>query len=57
VVVPSQLVDANEEVVKRAPFILVQGRFERDGNEISVIGGRFRKLDVQGIVHRSRDFH
>jgi len=57
VVVPSQLVESNEEVVKRAPFILVQGRFERDGNEISVIGGRFRKLDVQGIVHRSRDFH
>jgi error-prone DNA polymerase len=57
VVVPSQLVDRNEEVVKRAPFILVQGRFERDGDEISVIGGRFRKLDVQGIVHRSRDFH
>jgi error-prone DNA polymerase len=57
VVVPRQLVEQNEEVVKRAPFILVQGRFERDGEEISVVGARFKVLPVRDIVHHSRDFH
>jgi error-prone DNA polymerase len=57
IVVPKQLVDRNEEVVKHAPFVLVQGRFERDGDEISVIGSRFKELEVREIAHRSRDFH
>ena len=56
IVVPRHMVEKNEEVVKHAPFILVQGRFERDGEEISVIGSRFRELEVRGIVHRAREF-
>jgi error-prone DNA polymerase len=56
VVVPRHMVEKNEEVVKHAPFILVQGRFERDGEEISVIGSRFRELEVRDIVHRAREF-
>jgi error-prone DNA polymerase len=57
IVVPKQLVDKYEEVVKHAPFVLVQGRFERDGDEISVIGSRFKALEVRELAYRSRDFH
>ena len=57
IVVPKQLVEKYEEVVKHAPFVLVQGRFERDGDEISVIGSRFRALEVRDLAYRSRDFH
>jgi hypothetical protein len=45
-------------VVKHASFILVQGRLEKDGAVINVVGRRFRALDVGGeVAHRSRDFH
>jgi error-prone DNA polymerase len=58
VVVSKTLVDANSEVVKHAPFILVQGRLEKDGAVINVVGRRFRALDIGGkVAHRSRDFH
>jgi error-prone DNA polymerase len=58
VVVSKKLVDANTEVVKHATFILVQGRLEKDGAVINVVGRRFRALDVGGkVAHRSRDFH
>jgi hypothetical protein len=44
--------------VKHASFILVQGRLEKDGAVINVVGRRFRALDVGGkVAHRSRDFH
>jgi error-prone DNA polymerase len=58
VVVSKKLVDEYAEVVKHAPFILVQGRLEKDGAVINVVGRRFRALDVGGkVFHRSRDFH
>jgi error-prone DNA polymerase len=58
VVVSKKLVDENAEVVKHAPFILVQGRLEKDGAVINVVGRRFRALDVGAeVAHRSRDFH
>ncbi len=57
VVVPHQLVEPNREVVKFAPFVLVQGRFERDGQVINVVGRRFRELRVRRLTHTSRDFH
>jgi error-prone DNA polymerase len=58
VVVSKKLVDENAEVVKHAAFILVQGRLEKDGAVINVIGRRFRALDVgEKLAHRSRDFH
>ncbi|MFN2566141.1 MAG: OB-fold nucleic acid binding domain-containing protein, partial [Gemmatimonadaceae bacterium] len=58
VVVSKTLVDANAEVVKHATFILVQGRLEKDGAVINVVGRRFRALDVGAeVAHRSRDFH
>ena len=45
-----------EEVVKQAQFILVLGRFERDGGVLNVVGRKFKPLRVREIVHRSHDF-
>lgn len=61
VVVHKSLVAANEEVVKRAPFVLVQGRLEKDGGAINIVGRKFRELQVleggRKIAHLSHDFH
>jgi error-prone DNA polymerase len=57
VIVPRTLVEANAPVVKHARFIVVQGRFERDGLEMSVVGQKFRELEVGPVAHSSRDFH
>jgi error-prone DNA polymerase len=56
VVVPSFLVEQFSEVVKFATFVLVQGRFEKDGNVLNVIGKKFRELDVRRLEHRARSF-
>lgn len=56
VVVPSFLVEENSEVVKFATFVVVQGRFERDGNVLNVVGKRFRELDMKRLEHRARSF-
>lgn len=56
VVVPKQLVEPNREVVHFAPFILVRGRFERDGGVRNVVGRRFRELKARRLTHASRDF-
>ena len=56
VVVPQPLVAPNEEVVKRAPFVLVQGRVENDGAAISVVGRRFRELELGALTHRAHEF-
>jgi error-prone DNA polymerase len=60
VVVPKVMVDENEEVVKRAPFVIIQGKVENDGATISVLGQRFRELpmneDTGALTHRAREF-
>ena len=56
VVVPQPLVAPNEEVVKRAPFVLVQGRVENDGAAISIVGRRFKELQVGPLTHRAHEF-
>jgi error-prone DNA polymerase len=56
IVVPQPLVAPNEEVVKRAPFVLVQGRVENDGASISVVGKRFMELEVEKLTHRAHEF-
>jgi error-prone DNA polymerase len=56
VVVPSRLVEPNREVVKFALFVLVQGKFERDGPVMNVVGRKFRKLAVRELTYASRDF-
>ncbi|GAC1515786.1 MAG: error-prone DNA polymerase [Gemmatimonadaceae bacterium] len=56
IIVPKQLVEPNEAVVKTAPFILVRGRFEREGGVMNIIGRDFRALESGPLVHRSHDF-
>lgn len=56
VIVPQQLVEANVEVVKFAPFILVRGRLERQGAVINVVGREFLALEARAIEHVTRDF-
>jgi error-prone DNA polymerase len=58
IVVPMPLVAPNEEVVKRVPFVLVQGRVENDGASISIVGKRFKELEVGvgTLTHRAHEF-
>ncbi|HVX42231.1 MAG TPA: hypothetical protein VHB25_21900, partial [Gemmatimonadaceae bacterium] len=57
IVVPQKLVGPNEEVVKRAPFVLVQGRVENDGAAISVVGRKFKELQVgAALTHAAHEF-
>ena len=57
IVVPQPLVAPNEEVVKRAPFVIVQGRVENDGAAISVVGRRFRELTLETtLTHHAHEF-
>src|SRR5439155_13817733 len=46
VVAPPKAVEPYEEVVKQAPFGLLQGRVENDGAAISIVGQRFKELEV-----------
>ncbi|HYN80519.1 MAG TPA: error-prone DNA polymerase [Gemmatimonadaceae bacterium] len=56
IVVPSFLVEKNSEVVKFATFIVVKGRFEKDGNVLNVIGEKFKELNVRPLEHTARSF-
>jgi error-prone DNA polymerase len=62
VIVPRQLYQENREVVKHAPFLAVEGRFEREDMVMNIVGRRFRELRVgrrpaERVNFRSRDFH
>ena len=57
VIVSKRLVEEYSEVVKFATFVVVQGKFERDGGVRNVIGKKFSELQVKELVHASRDFH
>lgn len=56
VVVHSSLYEKNREIVRFSPFLLVEGRFEREESVLNVVGKRFRPLQAEGLVYRSRDF-
>lgn len=56
VIVPAPLFEKNREVVRFSPFIIVEGRFEREESVLNVVGKRFRRLEVQELAARSRDF-
>jgi error-prone DNA polymerase len=56
IVVPSFLVEKNSEVVKFATFVLVKGRFEKDGKVLNVIGEKFKELNVRHLEHTARSF-
>jgi hypothetical protein len=55
--VPRHLYAQYREVVKFAPFIVVEGKYEREGRVMNVVGKRFRELKTREIAARSRDFH
>ncbi len=57
VIVGEKFVEPNEEVVKRAQFVMVRGKVEREGVAINVVGTAFRELVVDDVTHKSRDFH
>jgi error-prone DNA polymerase len=57
VIVPRQLVEPNEDVVKRAQFVVVKGKVDREGAAISVVGREFEELVTGEVTHQSRDFH
>ncbi|HEX2168127.1 MAG TPA: hypothetical protein VHG09_12915, partial [Longimicrobiales bacterium] len=46
VIVPRQLYQDNREVVRHAPFLAVEGRFEREDMVMNIVGRRFRELRV-----------
>jgi hypothetical protein len=49
-------VEEFSEVVMFATFVLVQGRFEEDGNVVNAGGKRSKELDVKRLGHRARGF-
>ena len=57
VIVPASLYEKNREVVRFAPFIVVEGKFEREESVLNVVGKRFSQLRVDSLQFRSRDFH
>lgn len=56
VVVRKDDVEPNEEVVKRAQFLLVHGHVGREGNALSVVGHEFVALEAGTLTQKSRDF-
>ena len=42
--------------MKRAPFVLVQGRVENDGAAMSIVGKRFKELAVGALTHQAHEF-
>ncbi|HUP89076.1 MAG TPA: error-prone DNA polymerase, partial [Longimicrobiales bacterium] len=57
VIVPRDLYAQYREVVKFAPFIVTEGRLQKEDRVINVVGRRFRELKTREIAARSRDFH
>ncbi|MQA92708.1 MAG: DNA polymerase III subunit alpha [Gemmatimonas sp.] len=56
VIVPPPLFEKNRETVRFSPFLIVEGRFEKEESVLNVVGRKFRTLDVDTLTHRSRDF-
>ena len=56
VIVSRTLVERYGDIVKFAPFMVVEGIFERDGGVMNIVGRRFRELDGGRLVHGSHDF-
>jgi error-prone DNA polymerase len=62
VIVPRTMYQQNREVVKHSPFLVIEGRFEREEAVLNVIGSRFRELRAgkahrERVNYRARDFH
>lgn len=57
VIVSKKLVEQYSEVVRFSTFVVVRGRFERDGDVRNVIGKKFSELKVARLTHAARSFH
>jgi error-prone DNA polymerase len=53
IIVPPPVYAAHREVIHHGPFLLIQGRFEREGRVMNVVAKRFRELKRDPIRHRS----
>lgn len=56
VIVSRTLVERYGDIVKFAPFLVVEGKFERDGGVVNIVGSKFKELDGGQLVHGSHDF-
>jgi error-prone DNA polymerase len=56
VIVPEKIAAEYSEVVKFAPFVVVLGRFERDGEVRNVVSRRLKELQVRRLTHTARSF-
>lgn len=56
VIVPPAVVAEYRDEVRHAVFILIAGRFQRDGPEVNVVAEKLRRLDEGGLVSQSHDF-
>ncbi len=56
IIVPARTFEQNRETVKFSPFLVVEGRLERDGRALNVVGRRFRELTTRELTFRSRNF-
>jgi hypothetical protein len=57
VIVPAKLYQKQKEVIKHCPFLVIEGRFEREGPVKNVVGFRYRRLRTRSIAVHSHDFH
>ena len=56
VIVPKDIAAEYNDVVRFAPFVVVLGRFERDGEVRNVVSRRLKELQTRRLTHASRDF-
>lgn len=57
VIVPAKLYLKQKEIIRRCPFLLIEGRFEREGAAKNVVGFRYREIRTRKIRSHSHDFH
>ena len=56
IIVPPPVYAAYREVIHHAPFLLIQGRFEREDRVMNVVASRFRELKRDQAI-RNRTAH
>jgi error-prone DNA polymerase len=57
VIVPAKLFQKQKEIIKHCPFLIIEGRFEREDTVRNVVGFRYRELRTRSIASQSHDFH
>jgi error-prone DNA polymerase len=58
VIVFPHMVKKYHDLVKYAPFLIVQGQFQREGPVMNVIAHRLAELEVtQSLAHQVHNFH